>query len=110
MARAILCASCQRRITSEDLALEVCGLHAHDCVNPGGHRFRVVCYADAENLDITSNRSSEWSWFPGYQWQTEACAGCGQHLGWLYSHADHRFHGLIEGRVVAEGEGATPAP
>ena len=63
--------------------------------NPDGQRFRVRCFSRADDLVTTTNLSSEWSWFPGYQWQTQACAGCGGLAGWKFRREDQVFFALI---------------
>jgi hypothetical protein len=98
-ARAIVCAVCGAEITDSSLRIERLGLHVHRCVNPAGMEYQVACFAAARGLLVASNRSSEWSWFPGYQWQIEVCAGCKTHLGWRYSRGDESFHGLVVDRL-----------
>jgi hypothetical protein len=48
-------------------------------------------------------RSSVWTWFPGYAWQIELCRRCAAHLGWSF-HPDAGdggpFYGLVVDRVV----------
>jgi hypothetical protein len=45
-----------------------------------------------------------WTWFPGYSWQVDYCRHCGEHLGWLFRAAEHRFHGLVLDRLVERAE------
>ena len=98
----LLCARCRSPITSTDLRIEVMGLHVHHCENPHGYVYDIGCFAAATGCVIVSNPSSEWSWFPGYRWQIEACARCREHLGWLFSRHDGSFHGFIVDRLVEE--------
>jgi hypothetical protein len=98
--KALLCAKCGRRITSEAARTEVGGHHLHTRVNPHGVQFTFGCYRQVEGCVLLSAPSSEWSWFPGYHWQIENCEGCARHLGWFFSAADHAFHGLVADRLV----------
>jgi hypothetical protein len=98
--RALLCAHCGRRITRESFRIDVGGDHRHTRVNPHGIRFTFGCFARADGCQQASAPSSEWSWFPGYRWQIEACGGCGHHLGWRFDSGDHAFHGLVLDRLV----------
>ena len=75
--------------------MEVLGLHAHEAENPHGHRYRVRCFRRAGGLETTSNPSAEWSWFPGYRWESQACAGCGALAGWRFLREDDAFYALI---------------
>ena len=104
---ALCCARCGNRITSADARLEVMGAHEHTADNPAGCRYTVGCWAAAEGVEIRSNPSAEWSWFPGYRWQVEHCARCGQQLGWRFVRHDSQFHGFIAGKLV-EVDGPAP--
>jgi hypothetical protein len=95
LARAIVCAACRRRITTPEARIEIAGRHDHECVNPHGWRWRIGCFAVAEGLVVVSDPDPTWSWFPGYTWQIQHCAGCGRLLGWLYRAGESSFHGLI---------------
>ena len=93
--RVLACARCQRVITSRAERTEMNGAHEHKFVNPDGQGFRIGCFADASGLLRVGPASLEWTWFAGYTWQSEVCAGCRDFLGWLYRKGDHRFHGLV---------------
>jgi hypothetical protein len=94
--RALVCSACGRRITTPAARIEVGGSHEHDCVNPHGWRWRIGCFAAAEGLVPEGAPESTWSWFPGFTWQIERCAACGQLMGWHYrSGTEPAFHGLI---------------
>jgi hypothetical protein len=98
--RALGCAFCKRPITTTAAAIEMNGAHAHTFSNPDGYQFRVGCFSDAAGLVKAGPSSTDWTWFPGYSWQVELCAGCREQLGWFYRGADHRFHGLILDNLV----------
>jgi len=98
--RVLACVSCQRAITTTAARTEVGGAHVHSFVNPDGDRFRIGCFADASGLVHVGSSSLEWTWFAGFSWQAEVCAGCRVHLGWLYRAGANRFHGLILDALV----------
>jgi len=102
----LACAYCGRAITTGAARIEVSGLHAHRFANPEGIEYRVGCFADATGLVVVGPRSTYWTWFAGYSWQVELCAGCRQQLGWYYRSADGVFHGLILDRLVEVEEGS----
>jgi hypothetical protein len=93
--RVLACANCQRVITSTRQRAEMNGAHEHVFVNPDNQRFRIGCFSDAQGLLRVGPASLEFTWFAGYSWQSEICAGCRDFLGWLYRKGDHRFHGLV---------------
>jgi hypothetical protein len=91
----LACARCRRPITTTAARIEVAGAHAHTFTNPGGFVFRLACFREASGLCRISPQSSEATWFAGYTWQIEVCAGCREQLGWLYRSGELAFHGLI---------------
>ena len=93
--RVLACARCRRVVTSMAERTEMNGAHEHVFVNPDGEQFRIGCFADASGLVRLGPASLEWTWFAGYTWQSEVCAGCRGFLGWLYRQGEHRFHGLV---------------
>lgn len=93
--RALVCTACEQRITTPAAAIEIAGRHDHECVNPHGWRWRIGCFATAEGLVPLGEAENEWSWFPGFTWQIQNCARCGQLMGWLYRSGDQTFFGLI---------------
>jgi hypothetical protein len=98
----IVCAVCERAITSPRLATAVKGAHEHTFRNPQGVDFRIGCFTEAPGCSAAGEISSVWTWFPGMTWQPEICAACGEHLGWIYrrpASLDPAFHGLILDRL-----------
>jgi hypothetical protein len=93
-------------VTSSAERIVVGGAHEHFEVNPQGQSFRIGCFAGARNVVTLGAPDPYWTWFPGYAWQVECCARCGAHLGWLFTGAAHRFHGLILDRLVEVDAGA----
>jgi hypothetical protein len=98
--RILACAACRRRITSSAARIAVNGSHEHECENPHGYRYKIGCFAHAEGVVALGNASTYWSWFPGYSWQVQNCAGCGVLLGWLFAREGSRFWGLIVESLV----------
>ncbi len=98
--RILACAACKARITSDAARIEVGGSHEHTFANPFGYVYHVGCFASAVGLKRIGRPSSEFPWFPGYLWQIEPCAACGEHLGWWFQGAESGFHGLILNRLV----------
>jgi len=95
----IACAFCLHAVTTPAARIAVGGAHAHSCVNPHGLRFHFGCFAEA-SCRAVGEPSVYWSWFPGFSWQIELCAHCGEHLGWRFRSPDRVFHGLILDRLV----------
>lgn len=101
----LACAACGTPITSRGARTTVGGSFEHLGVNPHGYAFRIGCFATAVNVVASGPPTEFWSWFPGYAWQVEVCAGCRAHLGWLFRSADHRFHGLVLDRLIEADRG-----
>jgi hypothetical protein len=102
--RALACAACERRITSEGARIAVAGRHAHTFANPFGFAYHIGCFSTAVGLARVGPPSGEYAWFARHTWQIEQCAGCGEHLGWLFQGQGAFFHGLILDRLIAVDE------
>lgn len=68
-------------------------------VNPSGFIHDTITVRKAAGLVKTSNWSSQFTWFPGYQWRMAHCARCHRHIGWCYKSTEaetkpRRFFGL----------------
>jgi hypothetical protein len=96
----LACHRCLLAVTDGSQRIAMGGAHAHRFVNPHGFEFEIGCFADAPGCATFGEASTYWSWFPGFAWQVELCAMCGEHLGWLFRSADAAFHGLILDRLV----------
>jgi hypothetical protein len=96
----LACHRCLATVTDGSQRIAMGGAHAHHFVNPHGIEFHVGCFADAPGCATFGEASTYWSWFPGFAWQVELCATCGEHLGWLFLSPDAAFHGLILDRLV----------
>jgi len=100
----LVCARCGNRITTAAARIPVLGREEHECTNPHGIRYRIGCFAAATGLVATGPPESAYTWFPGYRWQVQACGGCSDLAGWLYTSADHSFHGLVLDALKEEQE------
>jgi hypothetical protein len=107
--KAIVCARCNYPITTASARMKMLGLHEHSQVNPGGYIWNFGCFVRAPGCYPEGQPSSEFAWFPGFQWQIEICRGCSLHLGWLFSSIDHQFHGLILERIFEMSGEVPPA-
>ena len=96
----LACHRCLSVVTDGSQRIAVGGAHAHLFVNPHGIEFDVGCFADASGCATVGEASTYWRWFPGFAWQVEVCALCGEHLGWLFVSPDALFHGLVLDRLV----------
>ena len=94
------CKLCGHLITTENERTEANGQHLHTCRNPAGFEFTFGCFHQAPGCNAIGKASSEHSWFAGYSWQIAVCAGCGEHLGWLFC-GEHEFFGLIVGKLTS---------
>jgi hypothetical protein len=99
-ARALACALCRSRVTSDAARIEIAGRHEHSCENPHGYHYRIGCFAVAEGLVAASEPTHAYTWFPGYTWQVMSCAACRHHLGWRFASGDGGFYGLILDHLV----------
>jgi hypothetical protein len=93
------CVSCGHRVAREAARIAVNGAQVHDFMNPSGLRFRIACFAEAPGCAPHGERSTVWTWFPGFAWRVELCRGCGEHLGWSF-HAATSFYGLVLDRLA----------
>lgn len=97
----LLCSTCLTRITWKDASAIINGAHKHVFVNPAGLVFEVGCFYQAVNLSGLDPVTSEFTWFPGYSWQTVLCSTCNSQMGWIYHASDASvFFGLILDRLV----------
>lgn len=76
------------------------GAHAHTFTNPHGLRFHIGCFSSATGCVVSSDPTTDWTWFPGYAWQVENCSSCGEFLGWRFRAPADEFHGFILDRLI----------
>lgn len=97
----VRCAACGEGIARSEQAIEVQGGHRHECINPHGLRFDVVCFRAAPGCRAEGEATPAWTWFRGYAWRLAFCRACGSHLGWRYeAPARDGFFGLILDRLA----------
>jgi hypothetical protein len=97
----VRCAACGARLAPERARLEVNGAHEHAFMNPSGLRFVVACFAVAPGCVPEGERSTVWTWFPGWAWQIALCKACGVHVGWSFHAAEASpFHALTRDRIA----------
>lgn len=99
--RAVRCAACGARVTKDAFRITASGAHEHEFMNPSGIRFVIQCFSAAAGCVGEGERSTVWSWFPGFAWQIALCRSCGTHLGWSFHSDGSSFHGLIKDRLAA---------
>jgi hypothetical protein len=93
--RRLLCKICGHYITSRDRVIEQAGSHVHVFTNPAGVTFRIGCFSSAPGCLNAGEPTEDYTWFPGFAWSFAVCAGCMNHLGWLYESGTSGFYGLI---------------
>lgn len=95
----ILCSLCSTTVTGRDRRMEYRGRHAHTFENPAGFMFRIGLFRTAR-CRLEGPILLDYTWFPGYHWQTAFCESCGVQLGWHYAGGDGSFFGLILDRLI----------
>lgn len=101
--RKIRCCYCQHIVTYEDQRVSIAGSFTHDRVNPSGLHFHFECFQRAPGCSGVGTTTDEYTWFAGYRWQVAICAGCGEHLGWIFK-GSNIFYGLISSRLLRDEE------
>jgi len=99
--RALRCAACGHRITTEGDRISVGASHEHRFFNPAGFLFQIGCFRNAPGCFNIGQPTTEFTWFPGFAWRHSLCEGCGQHLGWHFENGDgNTFFGLVLNRLI----------
>lgn len=99
--RVLRCAVCGTELASPKAIFRKGSDHlvqAH--ANPYGFIHEIVTVRAARNLLYAGPPTTEFTWFPGYAWETAYCAGCQSHVGWRYTATRDeveppRFWGLL---------------
>jgi hypothetical protein len=94
------CAACLQPVTSNNERIEVGGACEHECTNPNGFRFHIICFRGASGCRHEGIPTSMHTWFAGYDWCYALCANCRIHLGWHYANGGDCFYGLIKDRLI----------
>ena len=97
--RSLICKACGHDITSDEERISINGQHVHTRINPAGFEYTFACFRHAPGCRQLGATSYEHTWFAGHCWQIAVCAGCGEHLGWLFRNGDV-FYGLIKDRLA----------
>jgi len=101
----IVCMACRAQVTTAASRIDVAGAHQHTRMNPGGYVFTIGCFRHARGCAAVGAASSDFPWFPHYDWQVALCRACRAHLGWRFSAADEAFYGLrLDAVIEAEDE------
>ena len=100
----ILCKNCNAFVTKPEFALRTGEGFAQTFANPSGHVFEIGCFAQASGCSQGSVRSSEFTWYPGYDWCIGICRSCTCHLGWIFlpvrQGTGSKFYGLILDHLI----------
>ena len=89
------CKKCKLPITREENQIQINEKHQHVFANPSGHVFQICCFTQAPGCFVFGEKTSYFTWFPGYSWQVALCLQCGTLLGWFFQSKDSQFFGLI---------------
>jgi len=89
------CVKCKHPVTKEEHRIQINEKHQHVFANPQGHIFQIGCFAEALGCIAFGEKTSYFTWFPGYSWQLALCFQCGTLLGWTFESKENHFFGLI---------------
>jgi hypothetical protein len=95
----LYCFVCGRIVTQARYRISVDGTHRHSFTNPGGYRFEIGCFREAQGCEQTGEFTDFYSWFTGYAWRYAMCRSCRVHLGWVYKGEGDSFFGLVLDRL-----------
>ena len=103
--RCIYCRFCGLEISHESAIFQAQSHeHQHIFINPSGIVYDILTLKYARGLLLVGERSSDFSWFPGYSWEVALCQSCHNHLGWQFFSGDQfvedTFYGLIRKRLL----------
>ena len=97
----IRCRECLFPITREEAQDAWAGSRQHTFANPAGIVFTIGCFSAAEGCAAVGPSSSEFTWFPGFDWRVGICRGCLTHLGWHFAApSGAAFWGLILDHLI----------
>ncbi|QBH14154.1 hypothetical protein DO021_13115 [Desulfobacter hydrogenophilus] len=95
----ILCKNCNAVVTKPEFAVHTRQGFSQTFANPAGHVFEIGCFTKASGCFQESPPSSEFTWYPGFDWCIGICRNCTFHLGWIFLPAGQgsgsKFYGLI---------------
>ncbi len=100
----ILCKNCNAFVTKPEFAIHAGDGFSQTFANPAGHVFEIGCFATASGCCEGSAPSSEFTWYPGYDWCIGICRNCTCHLGWIFLSVKQgpgpKFYGLILDHLI----------
>ncbi|XP_011295031.2 protein cereblon [Musca domestica] len=82
-----ICRTCGTHIANcrELFAMSKHGVQSQYCNSAGYiHETNTVYQVNRQNILYSGSPSTEFSWFPGYQWHIIVCKICEHHLGWEF--------------------------
>ncbi len=96
----IICKACKNIITEPENKIQINGQFSHTFQNPAGAIFNIGCFSVTQGCLDVSEKTAEFSWFPGFNWVIVVCSNCYTHMGWHYSMNGSGFYGLILDKIV----------
>ncbi|BHF72535.1 hypothetical protein SprV_0401560200 [Sparganum proliferum] len=112
------CVSCKRNMSSQkDVICLAQEGSLQTYVNPHGIVFDMLTLSRViqGSVELVGESSTEYSWFPGYAWTIAHCAGCYNHVGWLFTAVSEdlrprMFWGIKRDALVPSSEDASTPP
>uniref|UniRef100_A0A0X3P211 Protein cereblon n=3 Tax=Schistocephalus solidus TaxID=70667 RepID=A0A0X3P211_SCHSO len=114
----IVCVSCRRNMSSQrDVICLAQEGSLTTYVNPHGIVFDMLTLSRViqGSIELVGDSSTDYSWFPGYAWTIAQCAGCYNHVGWLFTATSEdlrprMFWGIKRDAIVPSSEdSSTPS-
>jgi hypothetical protein len=72
--------------------------------NPFGQMRVILTLREARAIVLAGDPTTDFTWFEGYAWRIAYCAGCQEHLGWLFetiaAGVPPRFYGLLKDALI----------
>jgi hypothetical protein len=96
----LLCKFCRNIITSKNHSINIDEKHIHTFKNPMGLVFTIGSFSQAKGCLKIGEPTSQFTWFPGYEWSITLCNNCMIHLGWYYQSGSSGFFGLILDNLI----------
>ena len=108
----IVCKNCNALVTKPQFAIHTQEGFSQNFANPAGHVFEIGCFTTASGCCAGSARSSQFTWYPGYDWCIGICRNCTFQLGWIFlpvrqnfrqnfrQNPGSKFYGLILDHLI----------
>jgi hypothetical protein len=98
-----ICRACKTPITEERYLIKIRDdSFQHTFYNPHGFKFTIFTFGFCQSLLDISRPSYEYTWFSGYEWISQCCAKCLEHLGWRFQSGNQKpsqFFALIHEKI-----------